>query len=120
MGSSGHGKSTLVAELIRTATYYSDEYAAIDEQGRVLSPIRELYCSGKAAPTSVRLRRPRISGGSPTAPPKSASSSIFPIKTVPRPAWTQSAKARGCGCCWRTRRTCWRIPQGAVQKIYRE
>ncbi len=35
VGSSGHGKSTLVAELIRTASYYSDEYAAIDEQGRL-------------------------------------------------------------------------------------
>src|SRR6266581_3138481 len=30
------GKTTLVAELIRAgASYYSDEYAAIDEQGRV-------------------------------------------------------------------------------------
>lgn len=37
VGSSGHGKSTLVAELISSARaiYYSDEYAAIDEQGRL-------------------------------------------------------------------------------------
>jgi hypothetical protein len=49
VGSSGHGKSTLVADLIGSArrarpivngiglsaTYFSDEYAAIDEQGRL-------------------------------------------------------------------------------------
>jgi hypothetical protein len=30
------GKTTLVSELIRAgATYYSDEYAVIDERGRV-------------------------------------------------------------------------------------
>jgi hypothetical protein len=35
-GSSFSGKTTLVAELVRAgATYYSDEYAVLDEQGRV-------------------------------------------------------------------------------------
>jgi serine kinase of HPr protein (carbohydrate metabolism regulator) len=35
-GASNAGKSTLVAELVRRgATYYSDEYAAIDAAGRV-------------------------------------------------------------------------------------
>ena len=35
-GKSGAGKTTLVAELIRAgATYYSDEYAVLDERGRV-------------------------------------------------------------------------------------
>ena len=35
-GPSGAGKSTLVAELLRAgATYYSDEYAVFDKQGRV-------------------------------------------------------------------------------------
>ena len=34
-GSSGSGKSSLVAELVRAgATYYSDEYAVLDERGR--------------------------------------------------------------------------------------
>jgi hypothetical protein len=35
-GKSGAGKTTLVAELIRAgATYYSDEYAVLDDRGRV-------------------------------------------------------------------------------------
>ena len=35
-GRSGSGKTTLVAELLRAgATYYSDEFAVIDEKGRV-------------------------------------------------------------------------------------
>lgn len=35
-GSSFSGKTTLVAELVRAgATYYSDEYAVLDEEGRV-------------------------------------------------------------------------------------
>ena len=35
-GRSGSGKTTLVAELVRAgATYYSDEFAVIDERGRV-------------------------------------------------------------------------------------
>ena len=35
-GRAGHGKSTLVAALVRAgATYYSDEYAVLDQQGLV-------------------------------------------------------------------------------------
>src|SRR6185436_9805672 len=42
-GSSFSGKSTMVAELLRAgATYYSDEYAVIDEHGRVHPYPREL------------------------------------------------------------------------------
>src|SRR6185436_16438379 len=42
-GSSFSGKSTLVAELLRAgATYYSDEYAVIDERGRVHPYPRQL------------------------------------------------------------------------------
>ncbi len=42
-GASFSGKSTLVAELLRAgATYYSDEYAVIDEHGRVHPYPREL------------------------------------------------------------------------------
>ncbi len=40
-GSSNAGKSTLVAELVRRgATYYSDEYAVIDEDGKVHAYVR--------------------------------------------------------------------------------
>ena len=42
-GSSFSGKSTMVAKLLRAgATYYSDEYAVIDEQGRVHPYPRQL------------------------------------------------------------------------------
>ena len=42
-GSSFSGKSTIVAELLRAgATYYSDEYAVVDEHGRVHPYPREL------------------------------------------------------------------------------
>lgn len=42
-GMSFSGKSTLVAELLRAgATYYSDEYAVIDERGRVHPYARDL------------------------------------------------------------------------------
>src|SRR5882724_8587214 len=42
-GMSFSGKSTLVAELLRAgATYYSDEYAVIDERGRVHPYTRDL------------------------------------------------------------------------------
>jgi hypothetical protein len=42
-GSSFAGKTTLVAELVRAgATYYSDEYAVVDEHGRVHPYARDL------------------------------------------------------------------------------
>jgi serine kinase of HPr protein (carbohydrate metabolism regulator) len=42
-GTSFAGKTTLVAELVRAgATYYSDEYAVLDEQGRVHPYPRDL------------------------------------------------------------------------------
>jgi hypothetical protein len=42
-GTSFAGKTTLVAELVRAgATYYSDEYAILDEQGRVHPHARDL------------------------------------------------------------------------------
>jgi len=55
-GSSFAGKTTLVAELIRTgAAYYSDEYAVLDEHGRVHPYARELQIRepGKAVQRSV-------------------------------------------------------------------
>lgn len=43
-GTSFAGKTTLVAELVRAgATYYSDEYAVLDEQGRVHPYARDLH-----------------------------------------------------------------------------
>jgi len=69
---STHGKSTLVDALVRAgATYYSDEYAAIDGQGRV-HPFR--------IPLSLRTgdggkRRVAIGDDAPALPP-------VPIRTI--------------------------------------
>jgi len=47
-GRSFSGKSTLVAELLRQgATYYSDEYAALDDEGRVHPFLRPLALRGE-------------------------------------------------------------------------
>lgn len=57
-GSSFAGKTTLVAELVRAgATYYSDEYAVIDEQGRVHPYARDLQMreDGRAEQRSVAV-----------------------------------------------------------------
>src|SRR5256714_12072392 len=61
-GMSFSGKSTLVAELLRAgATYYSDEYAVIDEQGRVHSYARDLKIRA-AESTGVERLRPEQLG----------------------------------------------------------
>ena len=55
-GSSFSGKSTLVAELLRAgATYYSDEYAVIDERGRVHPYPRELRIRSADSPWPKRV-----------------------------------------------------------------
>ena len=56
-GKSMSGKSTLTAELVRAgATYYSDEYAVLDERGRVHPYPRQLglRLPGTAEQTKVR------------------------------------------------------------------
>src|SRR5256714_8196349 len=61
-GMSFCGKSTLVAELLRAgATYYSDEYAVIDERGRVHPYARDLRIRA-AESTGVERLRPEQLG----------------------------------------------------------
>jgi len=56
-GRSFSGKTTLVAELIKAgATYYSDEYAVIDERGRVHPYARLLGLRRPGLPESNRIR----------------------------------------------------------------
>jgi hypothetical protein len=56
-GSSFSGKSTLVAELLRAgATYYSDEYAVIDEKGQVHPYPRELRMRSAQSDWPVRVK----------------------------------------------------------------
>ena len=50
------GKSTLVAALVRAgATYYSDEYAVLDERGRVHPYARPLVLRARPGETSARV-----------------------------------------------------------------
>ncbi len=62
-GLSGSGKTTLVAALVKAgATYYSDEYAVLDQDGRVHPYARRL--SIRVANVSLRMRcRPDDLGG---------------------------------------------------------
>ncbi len=56
-GMSFSGKSTLVAELLRAgATYYSDEYAVIDANGRVHPYARQLRMRGPEAMKRMRAK----------------------------------------------------------------
>lgn len=68
-GRSFSGKTTLVAALVRAgATYYSDEYAVFDGQGRVHPFPKPLSIRG--APNSrQRKNSPEIFGGAPGAKP---------------------------------------------------
>ena len=60
-GMSFSGKSTLVAELLRAgATYYSDEYAAIDEHGRVHPYARDLKIRPTESKAGTAWRGSRI------------------------------------------------------------
>ena len=59
------GKTSLVAALLRAgATYYSDEYAVLDERGRVHPYPRPLSVREKAGALSVK--RPAAEFGAPT------------------------------------------------------
>lgn len=62
-GHSFSGKSTLIAELVRAgATYYSDEYAVLDENGRV-RPYREpLVMRDMAARKRIPLTAEELGG----------------------------------------------------------
>ncbi|MFN2576993.1 MAG: hypothetical protein ABR607_04815 [Pyrinomonadaceae bacterium] len=67
-GPSFSGKSTMVAELLRAgATYYSDEYAVIDESGRIHPYARDLRIRSAEAGVD-RLRAEQLSAGTGSKP----------------------------------------------------
>jgi hypothetical protein len=81
-----HGKSSLVAALVRAgATYYSDEYAVIDAEGRV-HPFR----TPMALRTESGKRRVQVNDGSPALGP-------VPIRLV-------VSTRHQPGAAWRPRR----------------
>jgi hypothetical protein len=68
-GQSHAGKSTLVAELVRSgATYYSDEFALLDLQGRVHPFARDIRMRRPGAPDQVPLPLQQLDGHAGTAP----------------------------------------------------
>jgi hypothetical protein len=69
-GRSHSGKSTLVAELLRLgATYYSDEYAALDARGRVHPYLRPLSLrTGRTGESPRRIRPEELGAESGKGP----------------------------------------------------
>jgi hypothetical protein len=68
-GASHAGKSTLVAELVRAgATYYSDEFALLDSEGRVHPFTRDIRMRRPGAPDQVPLPLKQLDGRSGTGP----------------------------------------------------
>ena len=70
-GTSYAGKTSLVAELVRAgATYYSDEYAVVDDQGRVHPYTRDLQMrlAGSSEQTPVAVESLQGSAGTTPLP----------------------------------------------------
>jgi hypothetical protein len=68
-GASHAGKSTLVAELVRAgATYYSDEFALLDSDGRVHPFTRDIRMRQPGAPDQVPLPLKQLDGRAGTGP----------------------------------------------------
>jgi hypothetical protein len=68
-GRSFSGKSTLVEALVRAgATYYSDEFAVLDEKGRVYPFPRPLSLRGGEASRPVRVTAEMLGGSTGTRP----------------------------------------------------
>ena len=68
-GQSHAGKSTLVAELVRAgATYYSDEFALLDSEGRVHPFSRDIRMRQPGAPDQVPLPLEHLGGRTGTGP----------------------------------------------------
>jgi hypothetical protein len=68
-GTSFAGKTTLVADLVRAgATYYSDEYAVLDEHGLVHPYARDLQMRQPGSPEQTAVSVDRLSGTAGTSP----------------------------------------------------
>jgi hypothetical protein len=95
-GSSFSGKSTLVAELLRAgATYYSDEYAVIDANGRVHPYARDLRLRSADAVQMKRMRAEEFSAdtGSKPLPVGLVVSTVFKEGARWRPRELTTGKA---------------------------
>jgi hypothetical protein len=93
-GNSFAGKTTLVAELVRAgATYYSDEYAVLDERGQVHPYSRHLHMRQDGSPeqTSVAIE---ALNGSAGAEPLPVSLVVF-TEYVPHAQWSPEPVSPG-------------------------
>jgi serine kinase of HPr protein (carbohydrate metabolism regulator) len=93
-GTSFAGKTTLVAELVRAgATYYSDEYAVLDDQGRVHPYSRDLQMreNGSHEQTSVAIEV--LNGNAGTAP-RPVSHVVF-TEYLPSAQWSPEPVSAG-------------------------
>jgi hypothetical protein len=90
-GRSGSGKTSLVASMVRAgAEYYSDEFAVLDESGRVHPYSRPLSIRRAGQGSPRRLCRPEDVGGRPG--------------TTPLPVGLVAVTEHRQGARWRPRR----------------
>ena len=93
-GASHAGKSTLVAELVRAgATYYSDEFALLDSEGRVHPFTRDIRMRQPGAADQVPLPLKQLDGRAGTAPLR-VSMVVF-AEYVEHARWSPEAMTRG-------------------------
>ena len=93
-GSSFSGKSTLVAELLKAgATYYSDEYAVIDANGRVHPYARDLRMRSSGAAGMKRMRAADF--GAPTGSKPLTVALVISTRFKEGARWRPRALTRG-------------------------
>jgi hypothetical protein len=95
-GTSFSGKSTLVAELVRRgATYYSDEYAILDERGLVRPYARPLSIRPPESLIGTRHTAESIGGSSGEEPIPVGLIAIARYR--PTATWSPERRSRGHG-----------------------
>lgn len=100
-GRSLSGKSTLTAELVRAgATYYSDEYAVLDERGRVHPYARKLGLRSPGSDEQTKVRAEALGGT---------------VGVKPLPIGTIVVSQYETGARWRPRRLS--AGQGALEVL---
>jgi serine kinase of HPr protein (carbohydrate metabolism regulator) len=95
-GLSYSGKTTLVSELIRAgATYYSDEYAVIDERGRVHAYPRALGVRSPSTAIAAKVEAKEFGGDVGTKPLRTGL--VISTSFKERARWRPRELTRGKG-----------------------
>lgn len=91
-GYSHSGKSTLVMTFVRAgATYYSDEYAVIDQSGQVHPYLKPIHLRHKEGKSRIMVEQ----GQQPRGEALSRISWIFDVPYVPGSLWSPSSLSPG-------------------------